>query len=123
MLPLDDQVEIIRATRSAAPELVLNARVDVFITRTGGIEEAIERGNAYLAAGADCVYPILAPFESIGALATGIKGPINVGVFRPEEPQLEELEALGVKRVSFGPSLANAALAEATRLVSAALGR
>ena len=122
MLPIDEQVEIIRATRAAAPELVLNARVDVFITRKGGVDEAVERGNAYLAAGADCVYPILAPFELVGPLASGIVGPINVGVFRPAEPRLEELEALGVKRVSFGPSLATAALAEATRLVATALG-
>jgi 2-methylisocitrate lyase-like PEP mutase family enzyme len=119
MLTLDEQVAIIRATRAAAPELVLNARVDCFITGTGGVDEAVERANAYLAAGADCVYPILAPFEAIGALTAGIDGPINVLV-SPQEPRLDELEALGVKRVSFGPGLARAALAEATRLVSAA---
>src|SRR5579871_1110327 len=102
MVPLDEQIEIIRATRAAAPELVLNARVDVFITGTGGVDEAVERGNAYLAAGADCVYPILAPFEVVGALTTGIGGPVNVAA-SPLEPRLDELEALGVKRVSFGP--------------------
>ena len=121
MLPLDEQVEIIRATHAAAPELVLNARVDVFITGTGGVDEAVERGNAYLAAGADCVYPILAPFEAVGALTAGIGGPVNVAA-SPLEPRLDELEALGVKRVSFGPGLARAALAEATRLVAVALG-
>jgi 2-methylisocitrate lyase-like PEP mutase family enzyme len=121
MLPLEEQVEIIRVTRAAAPELVLNARVDCFITGTGGVEEAVERANAYLEAGADCVYPILAPFEAIGALTAGIAGPVNVAA-SAREPRLEELEALGVKRVSFGPSLATAALAEATRLVRAALG-
>jgi 2-methylisocitrate lyase-like PEP mutase family enzyme len=119
MIPLDEQVELIRATRAAAPELVLNARVDVFITGTGGVEDAVARGNAYLAAGADCVYPILAPFEVIGELAAGIVGPINVAA-SPQEPRLAELEALGVKRVTFGPGLARAALDEATRLAAAA---
>ena len=94
MVPIDQQIEIIRATRAAAPTLVLNARVDVFITRTGGIEEAVERGNAYLAAGADCIYPILAPFETLGPLAEGITGPVNV-LARPENPRLQELEELG----------------------------
>jgi 2-methylisocitrate lyase-like PEP mutase family enzyme len=120
MLPLEEQVAIIRATRASAPELVLNARIDCFITGTGGVEEAVERANAYLAAGADCVYPILAPFEVVGALTAGIDGPVNVAA-SPQEPRLSELEALGVKRVSFGPGLARAAVAEATRLVAAAL--
>jgi 2-methylisocitrate lyase-like PEP mutase family enzyme len=121
LVPVAEQVELIRAVRAAAPELVVNARVDVFITRSGGIEDAVERGNAYLAAGADCVYPILAPFDTIGALAAGIEGPINVYA-DPVEPRLDELERLGVTRVTFGPRLAAAALAEATRLVAAALG-
>ena len=104
LVPLDEQVELIRAVRAAAPELVLNARVDVFITGAGGVEEAVERGNAYLAAGADCVYPIVAPFEAIGALASGIAGPVNV-LAEPEDPRLDELERLGVTRVTFGPRL------------------
>ena len=58
MVPVDEQVAIIRAVRAAAPELVLNARVDLFLRSAGGVAEAVERGNAYLAAGADCVFPI-----------------------------------------------------------------
>jgi 2-methylisocitrate lyase-like PEP mutase family enzyme len=120
LLPLEEQVAIIRAVRAAAPELVLNARVDVFLRRVGGVDEAVERGNAYLAAGADCVYPIFAPFETIGALASGIEGPVNV-LASPASPRLDELERLGVTRVTFGSALASAALAEAGRLAAAAL--
>lgn len=120
MVALDDQVDLVRAARAAAPALVLNARVDVFITRSGGIEEAVARGNAYLAAGADCVYPIFAPFEAIGRLAAGIEGPVNV-LARTDDPRLEELEQLGVTRVTFGSGLAAAALAEASRIAAAAL--
>ena len=47
------------------------------------------------------MYPILAPFEAIGALADGIDGPVNV-LARPDNPRLEELEELGVARVTFG---------------------
>ena len=122
MVPVDEQVTLIRAVRAAAPELVVNARVDVFIRQTGGVEEAVARGNAYLAAGADCVYPIMAPFEAIGPLAAGIDGPVNV-IASPQEPRLEELERLGVTRVTFGSGLAAAALGEATRLTELVLSR
>lgn len=121
MVALDEQVALVRAVRAAAPELVLNARVDVFLTGTGGIEEAVERGAAYLGAGADCIYPILAPFEATRTLTSGIPGPVNV-LARPEAPRLEELERLGVARVTFGSGLSQAALDEATRLAAAALG-
>jgi 2-methylisocitrate lyase-like PEP mutase family enzyme len=120
--PLDRQTELIRAVRAAAPELVLNARIDVFLAGARDVAEAIDRGNAYLAAGADCVYPIAAPFDEIEALAAGIGGPINIGA-DAVEPRLGELERLGVARVTFGPGLATRALAEASRLAAAALAR
>jgi 2-methylisocitrate lyase-like PEP mutase family enzyme len=124
LLPVEEQVEIIRAVRAAAAELVLNARVDVFIAGDGdnanALVSAIDRGNAYLAAGADCVYPIAAPFELVGALAAGIDGPVNVLV-SPRDPPLAELEGLGVARVTFGSGLAAVALDEAARLAASAL--
>ena len=120
LLPLDEQRDVIGAVRAAAPGLVLNARVDVFIEGTGDVREAIERGNAYLAAGADCVYPIVAPLDVVGELVTGIDGPVNILV-PPEDPQLAELERLGVARVTFGSGLARVALDEAARLAAAAL--
>ncbi len=117
MVPVDEQVAIIRAVRAAAPELVLNARVDLFLRSAGGVAEAVERGNAYLAAGADCVFPIFG--EPVAELVRGIDGPVNVLV-RPGTP-LEELARIGVARVTFGSGLAEAALAEAVRLAGAAL--
>jgi 2-methylisocitrate lyase-like PEP mutase family enzyme len=122
LLPIDDQVAVIAAVRAAAPELVLNARVDTFIHGDGGVEHAIERGNAYLAAGADCVYPIAAPAPAIGALAQDIAGPVNI-LFGPESPGLDELEQLGVARVTFGSGLAGVALTAATRVAGVALQR
>jgi 2-methylisocitrate lyase-like PEP mutase family enzyme len=122
LVPLEDQVSLIRAVRAAAPELVLNARIDVFVRQAGGVEEAVERGNAYLSAGADCVYPIFAPYEATAELTAGIRGPVNV-LASPQSPRLDELERLGVTRVTFGSGLAAAALGEATRLAELALAR
>jgi 2-methylisocitrate lyase-like PEP mutase family enzyme len=119
LLEVDEQRAVIRAVRAAAPELVLNARVDVFLEGSGDVGEAIERGNAYLAAGADCVYPIAAPFETVEALVSGIDGPVNVLV-SPHDPPLDELARLGVARVTFGGGLARAGLEEAARLAAAA---
>jgi 2-methylisocitrate lyase-like PEP mutase family enzyme len=119
-VPLDEQVAMIRAIREAVPGLVLNARVDVLIHGTGGIDEAVERGNAYLAAGADCVYPIACPVPAVADLARRIDGPIDVLVI-PGMPEPYELQNLGVARMTWGSGLATAAYAEVVRVVSAAL--
>jgi 2-methylisocitrate lyase-like PEP mutase family enzyme len=119
-VPLDEQVAMIRAIRDAVPGLVINARVDVFIRQTGGIDEAVERGNAYLAAGADCVYPIACPVPAVADLARRIDGPINVLVI-PGLPEPYELQNLGVARITWGSGLATAAYAEAARIAAGAL--
>jgi 2-methylisocitrate lyase-like PEP mutase family enzyme len=120
LVPIDEQVETIRAIRAAVPELVLNARVDVFVRRTGGIDDAVERGNAYLEAGADCVYPIACPVDAVADLARRIEGPINVLVI-PGLPEPRELQGLGVARMTWGSGLASIAYAEAARVAGEAL--
>jgi 2-methylisocitrate lyase-like PEP mutase family enzyme len=121
LVPIDEQVAAIRAIREAVPDLVINARVDIFVRiGTGDVAEAAERGNAYLAAGADCVYPILAPVSSIDALVHRIKGPINV-IAEPNTPPPKELDELGVARMTWGSNLATAAYAEAVRIAASAL--
>jgi 2-methylisocitrate lyase-like PEP mutase family enzyme len=118
---LDEQVDVLRAIRASVPELVVNARVDVFLlTGAGDVDDAVERANAYLAAGADCAYPIMAPVSSIAALARRIDGPLNV-IVRPGTPAPAELEQLGVARLTWGSGLATAAYAEAVRVASALL--
>jgi 2-methylisocitrate lyase-like PEP mutase family enzyme len=120
--PLAQQLEWIRAVRRATPELVLNARVDVFLHGSGDVDEAVERATAYRAAGADCTYPIFCPVDAIAELAGRIDGPVNVLVVRGGPPPAE-LERLGVARMTWGGGLAAAALAEAARIAGAALGR
>jgi 2-methylisocitrate lyase-like PEP mutase family enzyme len=119
-VPLDEQVAMIRAIREAVPKLVINARVDVFVHETGGVDEAVERGNAYLAAGADCVYPIACPVSAVADLARLIDGPINV-LALPGLPEPYELQNLGVARMTWGSGLATVAYAEAVRVAAAAL--
>jgi 2-methylisocitrate lyase-like PEP mutase family enzyme len=96
-------------SRVRGVELVVNARVDVFIVEWGRpperADEAIRRGRLYRQAGADCVYPILVSDEDvIGRLVDEIGGPVNV-LLRPGGPSLQRLQALGVSRVSLGPGL------------------
>lgn len=120
LVEIDEQVAAIRAIREAVPELVLNARVDTYLEKAGGVDEAVERGNAYLAAGADCAYPIFCPTEHIADLARRIEGPINV-LARPDVPPPAELQALGVARMTWGSRLAHLAYAEAARVAAEAL--
>jgi 2-methylisocitrate lyase-like PEP mutase family enzyme len=115
--PLADAAARVRVAREAAP-LVLNARIDVFLP--GGsddIDDAVERANAYLEAGADCVYPImLAERERIGDFVQRVNGPVNV-MAQPTAPPIDELERLGVARVTFGSGLHRVALAAAVEKI------
>ena len=85
----------------AGDGVVLNARVDA-VVRGGTVDEAIVRGRAYLAAGADCVYPIfMADRDDIARFVEAVGGPVNI-LFRPGAPSVAELSSLGVARVSVG---------------------
>jgi 2-methylisocitrate lyase-like PEP mutase family enzyme len=121
LLPIERQAAHIGGIREAVPELVINARVDVFLNGDGNVDEAIERANAYLAAGADCAYPIFCPPETVAELAQRIDGPINV-LLIPTLPSAAELAALGAARLTWGAGLAGLAYKEAARVVSGELG-
>jgi 2-methylisocitrate lyase-like PEP mutase family enzyme len=112
------QVELIQALRQLAGSMdvpfVVNARVDVFLRGHADlpaqIAEAVARSNAYLEAGADCVYPIgTLDRATIAALTAQIKGPVNI-LGGPGAPTIADLAALGVARVSLGGRLMSALL-------------
>ncbi|MFI2202332.1 isocitrate lyase/phosphoenolpyruvate mutase family protein [Streptomyces sp. NPDC020192] len=91
---------------AAAGRLFLNARVDTFLHGEKDPERAIERAALYVAAGADCVYPILAPAAVLPLLRSGIQGPLNIGArLDGKGPSLAELGELGATRITFGPGL------------------
>lgn len=102
LLPISDQVARIRAIRAEAPELYINARVDVYVRPCERpLEEAIARGRAYLEAGASGVFPVGAvPPADIEPLVRGIGGPVNISLGAHELPTLARH---GVARVSLGP--------------------
>ncbi|MFI1755909.1 isocitrate lyase/phosphoenolpyruvate mutase family protein [Streptomyces sp. NPDC020571] len=89
----------------AGDRLFLNARIDTFVRGVDDPGAAIGRAAAYVAAGADCVYPIAAPVAVLPLLRAGIQGPVNV-VARPGQGlSPAELGGLGATRITFGPGL------------------
>ena len=108
-------IKRIKAARSAIDQsgiqMVLNARTDAFMTgEEEPTEVAIKRSNAYLEAGADCAFVIgVSDKAQIAKLAKEIDGPLNV-LAGAKSPNILELEALGVKRVTFGSGFAKAGL-------------
>lgn len=100
--------------------LVINARTDSFYTSSGSgqekLAESILRGNKYREAGADCIFvqPVWEK-ETIATLVKEIIAPINIlanpsiGAGLP--PSVQELQDLGVARLSLGSSLMKAVLA------------
>jgi len=118
--PLPDaarQVEaIMKAAESEGVDFVLNARTDVFHLqreRDGAtnVAEAIERGRAYLDAGAPVVFvPAILSDPQVQELVEAF-GPQRLTVIGiPGLPSLARLEELGVARVSYGPLSQNVAL-------------
>ena len=122
----------LRAVREAAAQdgyrLVINARVDVFLgpffagagpgTQEDLVPEALRRANAYLEAGADCVYPIaLWEPDALRRFVSEIQGPVNV-MRLPQSPPLSELAALGVARVSWATLLYRDAMAHFNDLLA-----
>jgi len=112
----DRQAGWLAAVREASSadgyRLVINARVDVFLgpvlagadpgAQMELVPEAVRRANAYLDAGADCVYPIAlwAP-DALRRFCSDVHGPVNA-LRLPQAPPLAELAASGVARVSWG---------------------
>ena len=106
LVDADRQAERIVAIKAAVRlrgfDPVINARVDVHVHK-GPIEDGLKRARKYLAAGADCVFPIFL------ADATAIReyvalGPTNI-LYGPGGAKLAELAKLGVARISVGSFL------------------
>jgi 2-methylisocitrate lyase-like PEP mutase family enzyme len=106
------------AARKANVPIVINARTDLYLRNLGDpatrFDETVARSRAYLAAGADCIYPIgLRDPQTIGRLVAALAAPVNIMV-RAGLPSVAELEALGVARASTATAIALIAAA-ATR--------
>ncbi|TDC72276.1 isocitrate lyase/PEP mutase family protein [Streptomyces hainanensis] len=105
------------AGESAGVPVFVNARVDVFLGGAAGrphaesLRETLDRGRAYLDAGADGIFvPGVTDPETVAALAEGLAAPLNV-MTGPGAPPVAELAAAGAARISVGAGLAQAAYA------------
>jgi 2-methylisocitrate lyase-like PEP mutase family enzyme len=117
--PLDESVERVRAALSTG--IVVNARTDAFL-RGGSIEEAIERLNAYLDAGADCAFAAgVRDADAIERLAREVHGPLSVFA-GPGWPTVTELRRLGVARISLAAAVARAAYSLAAAVAEEVFG-
>ncbi len=124
MRGIDDSAARIRAAREAAQAagvpIVINARIDLYLKRIGTEQtrfaETVARGKAYVAAGADCLYPFaLADLAVAAELVRALGVPINL-VGRPGTPPVAEMEAAGVARVSVASGLTLAAMGATQRM-------
>jgi 2-methylisocitrate lyase-like PEP mutase family enzyme len=112
------QVKNIRAIRETAAAMgvpiVINARTDIYLMPIGPeatrFERTVERLRAYREAGADCLFvPGLCDREIIAKLVKALDAPLNI-LASQGSPSLDELEKIGVARVSAGSSAMRAAM-------------
>jgi 2-methylisocitrate lyase-like PEP mutase family enzyme len=118
------QARRLRAARSAAgraglPELLINARTDVFLFGVGApegrLEDVLARSSAYAEAGADSLFvPGLADLDVLTSLVKASALPVNV-MAGPGGPTIAEFESAGVRRVSVGTAISQAAYSVAQR--------
>ena len=107
-------VERIRAARRAIDDsgtgVVLTARCETYLVGRPDLGEAIRRLQAYAGAGADCLYaPAVRNLDDIQAIVDAVAPkPVNVLV-SSDFATVEQLRALGVRRISVGGALARAA--------------
>ena len=116
--------ERISAIRSLSDSLgfhlVINARTDSFYVTSGSqqekLSESIRRGNKYREAGADCIFvqPV-SDRKLISTLVNEINAPVNIlsnpGFGAGMPPSVQELQDMGVTRLSLGSSLMKASFA------------
>ncbi|MEV7025642.1 isocitrate lyase/phosphoenolpyruvate mutase family protein [Kitasatospora sp. NPDC093558] len=127
LFPVAEQAARLRAARTAAaaaglPELVVNARTDVFLFGLGGLDDVLERAEAYAKAGADGLFvPGLLDLDALAELCERVALPVNAMAVAGG-PTVAELAAAGVRRVSVGTGLAQLAYTAARRAAAELLG-
>ncbi|KAF7347404.1 2-methylisocitrate lyase [Mycena venus] len=118
------------AAKCGVPDFVVNARSDaLFQGADAGMDSVIRRGKAYLAAGATTVFVWGGPSgrgvssAEIKRLVSEFGGMLNVSM-RLGEGFLKknQIQALGIARVSMGPQLYSGAIAAYSSAVDGILG-
>jgi 2-methylisocitrate lyase-like PEP mutase family enzyme len=113
LYPVESQAARIRAIRAMADgkdiPFFINARTDLFLAESdlskhaGLVDEAIERGRAYAAAGGNGFFvPGLIDPALIEKICAASSLPVNI-MMRASAPDVKTLAKLGVGRISYGP--------------------
>jgi len=104
VIGMEEMVQKIRAAMAAKTDqdFVINARTDAIAVL--GIDEAIRRGNAYAAAGADLIFVEAPPSaEEIRHVIRSIKAPVSINMTdggKTPVATISELQEWGAARVS-----------------------
>ena len=112
---LDYAVARIKAGRAAidksGADIILVGRAECFLVGRPEIEEVKRRLKAYAEAGADCLYaPGIRTREDIAAVVrAAAPKPVNALIGGPVGLTINDVAALGVRRISVGGALARAA--------------
>jgi 2-methylisocitrate lyase-like PEP mutase family enzyme len=115
LFDLDTAVERMRAARTAIDQaggdVLLVGRAECFLVGRPDLAETIARLKAYSEAGADCLYaPGIHTPEQIRAVVAAVAPkPVNLLIGSASKLTVQEVAALGVRRISVGGALARAA--------------
>ena len=115
LFSIDEAIERMRAARraidAAGGDTLLVGRAECFLIGRPDLDETIARLKAYVQAGADCVYaPGIRTREQIAAVVKAVAPtPVNLLVGSASDLTMDEIAAMGVRRVSVGGALARAA--------------
>lgn len=113
--PLDEALARLRAARAAidrsGADVMLIGRAENFFVGQPDIDDTLLRLRAYADAGADCLYaPGIVQRKHIEAVVAAVAPkPVNLLVGGPSAFTLQDIAAMGVRRVSLGGALARAA--------------
>jgi len=112
---VDEAVARVRAARRAIDasggDTLLVGRAEGFLVGQPDLAETIARLKAYASAGADCLYaPGIRTREDIAAVVAAIAPkPVNLLIGWASDLTVDDVAALGVRRISVGGALARSA--------------
>ena len=112
---LDLAVARMKAARAAIDkaggDFLLTGRAECFLVGRPDLDETVRRLKAYSAAGADCLYApgIRTPEQIAAVVKAAAPKPVNVLMPGALGITVADLEALGVRRISVGGTLARVA--------------
>ena len=123
---MQDAIDRLRAAREGADRegvsICINARCDIYHAQDwedgDRFAAAVERCRAYIAAGADCVYPFgLRDPATIAEFVKAVAAPVNV-TGRPGMPDATALDRLGVARITIASAPALMAMSTVQKLAT-----